>query len=103
MANFTTEIIEKAKGAKTAHELLDLAKAAISAGGAMGAVLNAADEIAVGAFLEEKIGFTDIYDTVESVFNRMSDARSVSDLDGIIAADRAARALAKEYIKENLT
>ncbi len=27
MANFTTEIIEKAKGAKTAHELLDLAKA----------------------------------------------------------------------------
>ena len=27
MANFTTEIIEKAKGAKTAHELLELAKA----------------------------------------------------------------------------
>ena len=86
-----------------AFPLLDLAKAAISAGGAMGAVLNAADEVAVGAFLEEKIGFTDIYGTVESVFNKMSDARSVSDLDGIIAADRAARALAKEYIKENLT
>ena len=85
-----------------AFPLIDLAKEAISKGGAMGAVLNAADEVAVGAFLEEKIGFTDIYDTVESVFNRMSDARSVSDLEGIIAADRAARAFAKDFIKENL-
>ena len=85
-----------------AFPLIDLAKEAISKGGAMGAVLNAADEVAVGAFLEEKIGFTDIYDTVESVFNRMSDACSVSDLEGIIAADRAARAFAKDFIKENL-
>ena len=51
-----------------AFPLLNLAKRALSDGGAMGAVLNAADEVAVSAFLEKKIGFFDIARTVIAVY-----------------------------------
>ena len=81
-----------------AFPLLSLAGEAVTAGGAMPAVVNAADEIAVGAFLEEKIGFCDISRTVINTYHRMLDARSATSLDDIIAADRAARAIARELV-----
>lgn len=81
-----------------AFPLLSLAKRAISLGGAMPAVLNAADEIAVAAFLDERLSFLGISDVVAGVFERLSDKKNVTELSEIISADREARALAKEFI-----
>ena len=82
-----------------AFPLLGLASRAISLGGAMPAVMNAADEVAVSAFLEGKIGFTDISDTVISAFERLSDYKDTRELDGILAADKEAREITEKLIK----
>ncbi len=71
--------------------LLKTAMYAMSLGGAVPAVLNASNEVAVAAFLQEKIGFTDIFDSISQVVSDMSDKASVHTLDGIIEADREAR------------
>ena len=65
----------------------------------MGAVLNAADEVAVAAFLRGEIGFTDISDTVLSVYEKMTDYKSQISLEAIYEADRQARITANELIK----
>ncbi len=83
-----------------AFPCLSLAREAISRGGAMGAVLNAADEEAVSAFLDGRIGFNDIPDTVGEVCTLMSDRQEVSTLDGILAADSDARRIANEIINK---
>ena len=82
-----------------AFPFLGLAKEAITLGGAMPAVMNAADEIAVDAFLSGKISFTDIFRTVTSTFDKMRYAQGLTTLDDIIASDREARRIAKELIK----
>ena len=81
-----------------AFPFLELAKRAITVGGAMPAVMNAADEEAVGAFLEGKIRFADIYRTVSETYEKMAHAAKEYTLEGIIASDREARAIAKEII-----
>lgn len=78
--------------------LLDAAKRAMRSGGAMTAVLNAADEAAVSAFLAGRIGFLEISDVVIRTLDALSDRASVTDLDGIIASDREARKKAEEII-----
>ena len=83
-----------------AFPFLDLARHAITLGGAMPAVMNAADEVAVAAFLDGEIGFTDIYDTVINTFERLTAHKTTASLDGIIAADREARAIAQEEINK---
>ncbi len=83
-----------------AFPLLALASRAMSEGGAMCAVMNAADEVAVSAFLEEKITFTEISEVVITAFERMRDARSATSLEEIISADRCTRRIAEEYIRE---
>ena len=81
-----------------AFPFLSLAKEAISLGGAMPAVMNAADEIAVAAFLEERISFTDIFRVVMTTFDRMLAAGKCVSLEDIIASDREARRIASELI-----
>jgi len=81
-----------------AFPFLELAKRAMSLGGAMPAVMNALDEVAVGAFLEERISFLDIYDTVLCGFDRLTSYKEEKSLEGILAADREARCVAEEYI-----
>ena len=83
-----------------AFPFLDLARRAISMGGAMPAVMNAADEVAVEGFLNEQIGFTDIYTAVTNTFERLCAHKSTTDLDGILAADREARVVANEEISK---
>lgn len=78
--------------------LLRLALDCMKAGGGMGAVLNAANEIAVSAFLSEKIGFTDIFDCVTEVVESLCKKQNVHTLEGILDADREARERALEYI-----
>ncbi len=70
---------------------LRLAKEAGTAGGTLPAVLNAANEIAVGAFLEGHLSFPGIWHTVAETMKR-HDLIPHPSLDEIIAADRWARA-----------
>ncbi len=76
---------------------LGFAFEAIRTGGVAPAVLNAANEVAVDAFLHEKIGFTDIAATVEHTLNTVHHG-SEDSLDDILAADAAARRTAEHRI-----
>jgi 1-deoxy-D-xylulose-5-phosphate reductoisomerase len=79
---------------------LNLARRAGETGGTLPAVLNAANEVAVAAFLEKRISFPGIWQLVGNVMNRHS---SVADatLDAILAADQWARAEAAALIRNN--
>ena len=79
--------------------LLQLALDSIAQGGAVPAVLNAANEVAVGAFLSRKLSYTGIFDVVTKTVNSLTDAKNISAIDDIFAFDGAARRLAKEYIR----
>lgn len=76
---------------------LKLARQAMKDGGVAPAILNAANEIAVSAFLHQRIGFTQIPETVEATLNAMHN-QSADDLDVIIAIDQKARVLAQQYV-----
>ncbi len=83
---------------KEAFPLLAYAERAGVAGGAAPALLNAADEVAVAAFLDGKISFSDISRTVISVYEALvSRAVGAVTLEEIIGFDRCARELAKEF------
>ena len=81
-----------------AFPLLDLAKRAYLLGGGMCAVMNAADEVAVDAFLQEKISFAEISEAVIYTFDKMLSAKGANTLEEIIAFDREARKIAAEYV-----
>ncbi|MFC1684281.1 1-deoxy-D-xylulose-5-phosphate reductoisomerase [Pseudomonadota bacterium] len=76
---------------------LRLAYEAIEAGGTAPAILNAANEVAVQAFLERRIGFTDIPKIIESTLTAeaMSD---VAGLDELLEVDERARRQAEQKI-----
>lgn len=76
---------------------LGLARRAADAGGTAGAVLNAANEVAVAAFLDGRLRFTDIAVVVDGVLNR-SGIAAVEDVDHLLAVDRTARAAAEELV-----
>ena len=79
--------------------LLACAFESIEKGGAVPAVLNAANEIAVDAFLHDKISFVAIMDSVRAVVDDMSFVASAHTLDEIIEADREARARTRSALK----
>ncbi len=78
--------------------LLALAYEAARRGGTCPAVMSAADEVAVGAFLRGEIGFTDIFDIVESAVDRVG-RPGEADLCEIVAADGEARVRAGEMCR----
>jgi 1-deoxy-D-xylulose-5-phosphate reductoisomerase len=78
---------------------LRLAYQAIDAGGIMPTVLNAANEIAVAAFLQERIRFTDIAKVIERCMSLISEGRA-ENLDVVLDADRLAREHSEEIISE---
>ena len=80
---------------------LRLAYQAIKAGGIMPTVLNAANEIAVEAFLNEQIRFTDIAITIEKTMQEFS-PESADTLEIVLATDQKARTVAQQMIA-NLT
>ncbi len=83
-----------------AFPLLELAKRAIADGGAVPALVNAADEVAVAAFLEGRLSFVGISDAVIRTVDALSEARHARALEDIIAYDREARRLAEKIIGE---
>jgi 1-deoxy-D-xylulose-5-phosphate reductoisomerase len=78
---------------------LRLALEAGAAGGTAPCVLNAADEVAVAAFLEERIPFTAIPAVIERVLEGMP-AGPVSHFDDLFAADAEARERSQEQVRE---
>jgi 1-deoxy-D-xylulose-5-phosphate reductoisomerase len=76
---------------------LNLARAALEEGDGATAVMNAANEAAVEAFLERRIGFLDIARIVETVLSKLAGnglgeiAKSPSSFDEVVAADAAGR------------
>ncbi len=77
---------------------LRLARQAGEEGGTAPCVLNAADEVAVAAFLEERIPFTGIAAVIERVLEEMP-ARPVGHFDELFAADAEARSRSEEEIR----
>lgn len=65
---------------------LSLAYHALKAGGALPAVLHAANSAAVSAFLKKNIGFTGIFDILEKTVARFTDSASCSELPDILSA-----------------
>ena len=78
---------------------LELAYAAFSRGGTAPAVLNAANEVAVQAFLDRRLRFTAITEVVADVLARGTVDSGSPDIDMIMAADVAAREAAAESIR----
>jgi 1-deoxy-D-xylulose-5-phosphate reductoisomerase len=78
---------------------LRLAYEAIEAGGTAPAILNAANEVAVEAFLDERLAFLDIPRVIETTLARVTH-RPSDTLETILAADEAARAVARQLIME---
>ncbi len=76
---------------------LALAREALSRGGTAPAVLNGANEVAVGAFLDGRIRFSDIWRTIRRVLDT-TEISPAEDLDSVFAADAAARAAAARLI-----
>lgn len=77
---------------------LRLAYAAAEIGGTMPAVMNGANECAVEAFIDEKIGFNDICRLIQKVLDRHR-VQEEPTIDAILAADRWAREEAGKTIK----
>jgi 1-deoxy-D-xylulose-5-phosphate reductoisomerase len=80
-----------------AFPLLRLAREAGERGGTFPCAYNAADEVAVAAFLDERIGFLDVPVVVETTLERVSGAPA-RDLDELEAVDAEARRIAEEVL-----
>jgi len=76
---------------------LNLARRAGESGGTLPAVMNAANEVAVAAFLDRQVGFPSIWQIVEEVMNRHTSVAH-PDLDAILQADQWAREQASATI-----
>jgi len=79
---------------------LSYAYEALSEGGTMPSVLNAANEVAVHAFLDGRIGFHDIPRVIRETMDGHA-VRSVAKLEDVLDADRRAREAADKIIKES--
>ncbi len=81
---------------------LTLARYALDTGGNAACIINAANEVAVAAFLRDEISFTDIYDTVAETLRQAAFAEQPT-LDDLRATNSEARAKAAEIISRHNT
>lgn len=76
---------------------LDLARQAMREGGLAPTILNAANEVAVAAFLKEQIGFTNIPQVVEHTLQKLENSVA-ENIECILDKDEIARYVAQQYI-----
>ena len=81
----------------TRFPALKLARQAMQAGGLAPAILNAANEIAVAAFLNNQIGFTQIPNIVEATLNQLEN-NAADSVEVIFQADCSARSIAQQLV-----
>ena len=77
---------------------LQLGRDALENGGSAPCALNAADEVAVAAFLERRLPFLGIAEAIERVLSRTPRMKFAS-MDDVLAADEEARRLAREEVQ----
>ncbi|MCG7601642.1 1-deoxy-D-xylulose-5-phosphate reductoisomerase [Halomonas sp. McH1-25] len=82
---------------EAAFPCLRLAREAMAAGGTAPALMNAANEVAVEAFLTGRVGFTRIPGIIESVLDAC-DVKAADELDVILAEDARARRVAERHL-----
>ena len=97
--NLSVEIIDETK-----YKSISLSRLALEKGGNLPIFLNAANEIAVNAFLNNKIQFLDIVKIIDKVIEDIGHCdnktlETISDIDGIFSADNEARRKALESIE----
>jgi 1-deoxy-D-xylulose-5-phosphate reductoisomerase len=80
------------------YPCLRLAREAMKKGGAWPCALNAADEVAVAAFLQRQIPFLGIPEVVEAVLSRTARVR-IEKMEDVLSADAEARRIAQEEVK----
>ncbi len=85
------------------YPALELARRALAAGGGMPAVLNAANEVAVAAFLEGKISFPDIVNVVSATMESTGRKAAPGSLEEAEEVDRAAREAALALVRRRAT
>jgi len=76
---------------------LRLAREALRAGGGTPTILNAANEVAVDAFLQRRIGFLDIVATVDRVLQQLG-TPPIASLDDVVRLDEAGRQAARQFL-----
>lgn len=76
---------------------LQFAREALAAGGSMPAVLNAANEVAVAAFIQGRIGFLDIANIVDATLHALPNTE-ITSIDAVIAVDDEARRKAETFV-----
>lgn len=79
---------------------LRLARQAAEAGNSAPAMLNAANEVAVAAFLDERVRYPEIASIIEEVLN-LEPVVAVDDLDAVFTADAKARLLAGQWLSRH--
>ncbi len=89
--------LDFAKASTRRFPCLRLAREALKKGGAFPCALNAADEIAVSAFLERRLPFLGIPEVIERVLARTPRAR-LEKMEDVLTADTEARRMAKEEV-----
>ncbi|HLK03607.1 MAG TPA: 1-deoxy-D-xylulose-5-phosphate reductoisomerase [Candidatus Acidoferrum sp.] len=85
------------KASTRRYPCLKLAREAMKKGGALPCALNAADEVAVAAFLERKLPFLGIPEIVEKVLGRMPRMK-LQKMEDVLSADAEARRMAEEEV-----
>jgi len=83
---------------RDAFTLFGLGERAGREGGTSPAVFNAANEVAVEAFLEEQLGFVEMADVVAEALDRLG-RQSISSLEHVLEVDREARIVSRELIR----
>jgi len=89
--------LDFAKASTRRFPCLRLAREAMKKGGAWPCALNAADEIAVAAFLDRRLAFAGIPEVIERVLERTPKVK-FSSMDDVLTADGEARRMAKEEV-----
>ena len=89
--------LDFAKASARRFPCLRLAREAMKKGGAWPCALNAADEIAVAAFLDRRLSFAGIPEVIERVLERTPKVK-FSSMDDVLTADSEARRMAKEEV-----
>lgn len=79
---------------------LRLARQAAEAGNSVPAMLNAANEVAVAAFLDGRVRYLEIASIIEEVLN-LEPVVALNDLDAVFTADATARALAGQWLSRH--
>ena len=82
------------------YKCLELAYLALEQGKSAPGTLNAANEVAVNAFLKNKIGFLDIPEVVEKTLQEVS-CQNLDTLESVVENDQLSRKIAQSFVKSN--